>query len=538
MKARWLLESMGVALLVMLPYIAPLILPGDIAIYHHYLNLTNIIGGLLLDLAGVFLLSAVLLVLLYRLAPLPRRIVGACLAGLLIWKIAGTAISLRITGYWMAIHDFSTIQRHPSFVILKLWSRYSYSLALAIPLLLAALAWMKPDATRHIVRAVRLGLAAFSFCALWIIPQLLYIAYGLHGSLAFDHSSSQLQSGSNRRIVWIIFDELSYNLTFDHPPNNQQFPQLNNLRSTSTNFGNIDPAGFYTDSIIPSLLAGYKINQIRSTMNGKLLIFDEKQQQWLAFNPNESLFGLAKDNSWNPGVAGWFNPYCRIFVNIQTSCSWDPGRFLLFPTEKLGASNDMSAFANSLVIPRSFLARLSSHVSGANVKLQINHIQDYKSIMMQAQNLIQNGQIHFVFVHLPVPHPPGIYNRNTHQLCACGNYLDNLTLADDSLGVLMKAIKQTPWADQTTVIVSSDHSWRIPLWRPGQEWTSEEERISQGHFDERPVFIVHFPGQKSGQDVLSPVPELMEHDMIASMLQGKTKTPDDLNTLLAGAGIK
>ena len=107
MKARWLLEAFGVALLLMLPYFAPLIMPWDVTIYHHYLNLTIIIDALLLDLAGAFLLAAILLAFLHRLAPLPRKIAGACLAGLLIWRTVGIAISLCSTGYSAAIKDFS-----------------------------------------------------------------------------------------------------------------------------------------------------------------------------------------------------------------------------------------------------------------------------------------------------------------------------------------------------------------------------------------------------------------------------------------------
>jgi hypothetical protein len=538
MKARWLLEAFGVALLLMLPYFAPLIMPGDVTIYHHYLNLTNIIDALLLDLAGAFLLAAILLAFLHRLAPLPRKIAGACLAGLLIWRTVGIAISLCSTGYSAAIKDFSETQHHPILLIVAFWSRFSHLLAITIPLLLVAIAWMKPDTARHIVRAVRLSLAAFSFCALWIIPQLLYFAYGLNGSPSFDHSSSQLQSKSSQRIVWMVFDELSYDLTFDHPPSGQQFPQFENLHSSSTNFSDIQPSGVFTERIIPSLLAGHEIDQIRSTKYGNLVIFDNERQQWVAYDPNQTLIGLAKDNGWNPGIVGWFNPYCRIFADVLTACSWTPGIQRLLSIEKAGASEDKSVLADSLVIPRSFLNRFLSRTNTTGADLLKQNIRDYNSIMGQARNLIRNGQIHFVFVHLPVPHPPGIYNRDTHKLCECGNYLDNLTLADDTLGVLLQQINQTPWAGQTTVIVSSDHSWRIPLWKPRREWTPEEEAISRGHFDERPVFLVHFPGQKSSQDVVTPVPELKEHDIIASMLQGKIKNPDDLNTVLASAGVK
>jgi membrane-anchored protein YejM (alkaline phosphatase superfamily) len=156
--------------------------------------------------------------------------------------------------------------------------------------------------------------------------------------------------------------------------------------------------------------------------------------------------------------------------------------------------------------------------------------------MGRAHALIENGQIRFVFLHLPIPHPPGIYDRQRHMLRPGGTYLDNLVLADDSLGALLQEIDATPSAGQTTVIVSSDHSWRIPMWRHSTDWSGEEERASGGRFDERPVLLIHFPGQKSGNDMNAALPEMLEHDMIADMLRGRINNPADLSAFLPQHG--
>jgi hypothetical protein len=96
----------------------------------------------------------------------------------------------------------------------------------------------------------------------------------------------------------------------------------------------------------------------------------------------------------------------------------------------------------------------------------------------------------------------------------------------------MREIGGTASADRTTVIVSSDHSWRVRLWRAAPGWTHEEEQISQGHFEPRPVFLVHFPGETSGYEVRAPMTEMVEHDIIASVLKGEMKTPEDLDAFL------
>jgi membrane-anchored protein YejM (alkaline phosphatase superfamily) len=117
-----------------------------------------------------------------------------------------------------------------------------------------------------------------------------------------------------------------------------------------------------------------------------------------------------------------------------------------------------------------------------------------------------------------------------------GTYLDNLVLADDTLGLLLQYIDATSSSNRTTVIISSDHSWRIPLWRHSEFWSAEEERASGGRFDDRPVLLIHFPGQNSGNDVNTSLPELLEHDIIADMLRGKLNNSQDLAAFLAQHG--
>jgi hypothetical protein len=524
--ARSLLEATGAALLLLLPYIGPLLFPGYIALYHHHLHLVSIIGGLLLNLLEAFLLGVIFLAILSRLSPFPRRIAGACLAGLFLLRFVGTAISIYISWAGTRIKDFTELQ--DQFIIRPIaeyWARYSHSLAIVITLLLATLAWVKPGITHPLVRSIRLALAAFAFSAFWVIPQLLYFSFYTQQTPSFDHTSSLAESNSSRRIVWILLDELSYNLIFDHPPAGQSFPNLQELRSSSTSFDNIKPVGTLTERIIPSLLAGQRIDQISSASNGKLLYQDQSQNQWLAYDPKTTLFGLAQMNGWNPGVAGWYNPYCRIFADVLAACTWRPS--VVFPLEWTGASEEKSVFANSLVLPRHVLAVIAHTNYGKDVSFK-RFSQDYRGTLNDARTLIDKDKVRFLFLHMPVPHPPGIYNRNTHQFAENGNYLDNLTLADDTLGALLHEINQTPSADQTTVIVSSDHSWRVPMWRVEPGWTSEEERITKGKFDQRPVFMIHFPGQNPGKTIADECPELLEHDIIAAMLQGNIRSQEDL----------
>jgi membrane-anchored protein YejM (alkaline phosphatase superfamily) len=217
------------------------------------------------------------------------------------------------------------------------------------------------------------------------------------------------------------------------------------------------------------------------------------------------------------------------FLRFSMSVLDEPA--LVLPMEDYGASEEKSVLANAVILPYAYIAQLTNQHAHAD-----NRIQAYHNEMTHARALIENNNVRFAFLHFLVPHPPGIYDRQSHSLRSGGTYLDNLVLADDALGSLLREIDATPSASQTTVIVSSDHSWRIPIWRNTEFWSTEEERASGGRFDDRPVLLIHFPGQKPGNDVNAPLPELLEHDIIAGMLRGQINNSEDLTAFLSQHG--
>jgi hypothetical protein len=530
MKKRWILEAAGAMLLFLLPFFWDLMIPGSLSLLHHVLPMKTLVEGIVLDMLGFFILGVVLLALLSRLSPLTYRMAAAALAGFVIWR--ATVIGFGFLRLWLENQSTAHLQmQQPSVLnwIAITPLKYSHQLLIAIPLFLIVIVFVRPSIASHTISFVRLGLAAFSFSLLWMVPQLLYFGFVLQANPSSGNSSVSKQSHSGERVVWILLDELSYNLVFDHPSAGQQFPNLQSLRSHSTSFGNIQAFGSYSDRIIPSILAGREIERIRATSDGSFSFVDQADNQWTPYDPKKTLFGLAQDNGWNPGVAGSEIPYCRIFRDELTACSW---LSVPLPIEVWTPTENTSIRSSALAIPRAFIADFTLGTNGTKTRTIERTILGYRSILEKSKELIQDDRIRFVFLHIPVPHPPGIYNRNTHQLVVGGNYLDNLTLADDTLGTLLGEIEETASSDQTTIIVSSDHSWRIPIWRSDRDWTPEEENVSQGRFDKRPVFLVHFPNQNSGKDILSPVPELVEHDIVASILQGKMKSSEDLNAAL------
>lgn len=526
MRGRWLLEAAGAALLFLLPDFSPLVVPGNMAIYHHRLPISNLVGGLLLGLFGAFVAGTALIALCSRLPDVARRIVGACLAAAICWR--AISVLYNVFGVWLQNVGMATAARGTVFFweVARFWSRWAHLSVYGFLLLFMLLAWFLPPVSGHAVRAVRLILAAFAFCAIWIVPKLLEAALVRPMSAVTAATHTRLQDPPQSRVIWVLFDELSYNLLFDHHPPGLPTPNFDDFRSQSVSFDNLEPVGFYTNRVVPSLLAGLRITKIASTSDGRLLYLDERDHRLQLYDPRKTLFAVAQAEGWNPAVAGWYIPYCRTFAPVLSQCSWETSFGVDLPMERHGASESRSAFSNALVLPESPFVRVRT------TALLEENTRDYLQVMDNAKRYILDGNAHFVFIHLPVPHPPGFYNRRTHQLSPSGNYLDNLVLADDTLGVLRHEIDGTPWAARTTLIVSSDHSWRVPFWRNQSGWTAEEEKISKGRFDPRPVFLIHFPGEESSREVRAPTPELIEHGIIAGMLTGEVRDAGDLASRL------
>jgi hypothetical protein len=528
-QLRWALESIGAALLLVFPLMAPCLASSHLFLYHHRLPIGPLVNGLMLDALGIAVAGYLLLAASSAVEGGLRRILGGLLAGAIVWGIMRCSITLLAA--WQATDPLEN--KPPGIVgaLGRMWFHGSVPMLVCLASGLAALSLAAPSMAGRIVRVTRLALAAMAFCCLWILPNLLVTEVRAHAARAVMgvEGSGGRHQGRQGRIVWILLDELSYKLVLDEPAEGQSFPNIEKLSAESLSLANVQPVANYTDLVVPSLLARRSMVAIRGTSAGWLQYREKGEAGWTDFEAAGTLFATARAEGWNPGVVGWHIPYCRLFGDTLARCFWQSAFIDRLSFESRAEEN--SALVYSLEWPERLGARLMMRKEdGANQLQPV--VNEYRTLMEQNEALLRDERIHFAFLHMPVPHPPGIYDRKTHRLCGCGNYLDNLALADESLGVLLRWVDETSAGNPTTVIVSSDHSWRVPLWKASPWWSEEEERVSGGQFDSRPVFLVHFAGQTAGSEIRRPVPELVEHDVVEGMLEGKIRGPQDVEALV------
>jgi hypothetical protein len=499
MSSKTIMQGFGAAIVILLLRVWPLLSPHHSLIYHSFLPVDSLIWGVLISLGTLSLLAALLFAYLKKSDTPLNTFIWALVAAELAPAFVGDVAAWRQTGLAQLYVEL-----------------FVYGTLLAA----LALRWLLPSAYQHAVRGMLLLLLLAGWGMAWMVPELLYLGLRTQPrdaqvpvTRAGPANVRETTPGDRGRIVWLLFDELSYEQAFDHRFPGLEMPAFDRIKSESVSFSDLKPAGYDTERVLPSFFLGHVVDAIRSNLNGDLGIKLDGQKDWQAFDAHATLFSDAQRLGWTTGLVGWYNPYCRILGETLNYCFWRMGN-----GQWSGTSPDQSALKNAMA---PFVEMAGSWQPKHGFPQEEKHAADLAAVMPQAEALIRDQSIGFVFIHLPVPHPPGIYDRRPGHQRATGTYIDNLALADQVLEVLMGTLETTPSAAKTTVIVCSDHSWRVALWRPTPQWSQEEETASHGHFDPRPVLMIHFPGQTTEHDITRPFDEIRIHDIVARMLRGQ-----------------
>jgi hypothetical protein len=525
MKPRPLLQGAGFATLYIGLFAADFLNPTLGNAYHRFFPLTAIYRAILFMSLLLWFVGGVAFFILERLPLRWKRTCWLLPIVLLPWLVFRTMSAMTYGA------EFSSVP-----ILMLRFGRWS---ALAVAVISLVLLIAKSKLYDRWLTGVRIFYIVAGFGLVVIIPRigLRALGSGPREMAGFQRTDLPNVSPEAPRIVWILMDELSYNQLFASRQPGVQLPNFDRLASTSVVFSDLQPSaptresGATTEDVLPSLMLGKVVEELHKSYPGPPSYRSTSAGPWRRFDENDTIFARAQKLGWTTGVAGWYNPYCRLLPHVLDRCIWiysEP----VHEDLSQGLSTKNSVFEN-LVAMMPFSAKLSCFVPNGATDPVRTHANDYRSMMAEAKDLIQDSRIRFVFIHLPVPHPPGIYDRVHHVFRNSGTYLDNLVLADDSLGALRQAIESTAAAANTTLVVSSDHSWRPWVWRPLTDWSKEEERATGGgKYDQRAVLIVHLPGESAAQRISKPMHVLIAYDILAGLLRGKIQFQFDFNNLI------
>lgn len=379
-------------------------------------------------------------------------------------------------------------------------------------------------------RAMRTGDALGVFFAIFgflSIAQLIVV-------MAWRPGPQQIQAAwqvdpqpprAHPRLVWVLFDELSYDQLFEHRAPGLQLPNFDALRTESTLYTQMQPIGLKTVKIVPSLFSGGVIDDLRYSFHNKLRVHYTGVRGWHPLDGGGTVFHDAQQAGWRTAVVGWYNPYCTLYGNALDSCYWNN-----LDRMDGDVAQDDSVASNTWRPLKELAVQLYSPAAAQRESCDFDVRQRLKTHLDLEQHwtaLLKDDQADFIFLHIPIPHSPNIWNRRRGayaQECG-GSYLDSLALADRELGLILAELKQSPRWKDTTLIVQGDHSWRIMLWDNQPAWTPEDQRASRGIFDPRPALFIHHPGQQTPQTDSRAMPLLYVHSSIERVLHGRDAQP-------------
>jgi hypothetical protein len=304
--------------------------------------------------------------------------------------------------------------------------------------------------------------------------------------------------------VWMIFDELDYRLGFEHRPEGLEMPEFDRLRAQSVASTRAIPPSNATLKSIPSLITGRVVadaevsapNELTLTIDGGKVPYSEQ----------DNVFRRAQQMNMETGVVGWYHPYCRLLDSSLSHCSWWP----VYQTVTGRVAED------------SLFGSLGAQLAGL---LPTNgralHIASYENILRDAKRAVSEQKHGLLYLHLPAPHPPSVYDRHAQKTTVMSwsnvsGYIDNLALADRALGEIRAAMEAAGTWDRAIVVVTADHPWR-------------QSKAFDGKKDERVPFLWKLPSQKTRLDHDAEVHTVVTGEILLELLSDPRVTPDGLS---------
>ena len=354
--------------------------------------------------------------------------------------------------------------------------------------------------------------------------------------------ASTQESQSGRRVLWIIFDEMDFRLSFLDRPPSVQLPAFDRLRNEAVFAQNAYPPGGDTVLSLPSLITGRLISWSHRTAPNELMLTFADNNQTVPWSTQPNVFSRARTMGFNTALAGWYHPYCRIIGNSLTRCSWEAPSIIFLPdkaaanlvshSREVAVTTSMFRIGAVALVPESVRILMASKEGTVWRKY---HLENYLNIHREAMALVGDPDLQLILVHYGIPHPPGIYDRSRHDFSSdsSSGYLGNLELANRVLEELRQEMEKTGLWDLTTVLISSDHRLRADrVWKQHLIWQPSFTKVDPSVFnsirDERVPFILKLAGERTGVNYELPFNTVLSHDLVLAILSGAVSKEADV----------
>ncbi len=318
--------------------------------------------------------------------------------------------------------------------------------------------------------------------------------------------------GLSRRVLWLVFDAMDQRLSFQQRPRGLRLTEFDRLCREALCASEAYPPGGGTALAMPALIVGRVVSESRPRYPNDLMLRFVGARRMVRWSGEPTVFSKALAMGVNTGVVGWYLPYCAALGEALTSCSVESGGERGLPAVMASQAGVM--FATVPGVWR-FGYRQTLGESGEERRL---HTLRYFGVLEAAKRAVTDPDVGLLLVHWPVPHEPYIYDRlrDEYSLDAhpVTGYLDNLRLADRALGEIRRVMEQAGTWEETTVLITADHSW-------------SESPAFDGKRDFRVPFVLKPAGQREPVAYHTAFNTLVIHDLVLALLRGDVATPRD-----------
>jgi len=324
------------------------------------------------------------------------------------------------------------------------------------------------------------------------------------------------------RVIWLVFDEMDYQIAFAKRPDKLQLPEFDHFRRQSIFASQAYPPGETTAISMPALITGKHVAKTDPVSPSRIMITFTGSPEPVSWSSQPTLFSEARAAGFNSAVVGWHIPYCRVIGESLTSCAWQESG----PTT---LSEGMFSTVESLVDTIPLSSVLEFRLGIRQMLDRRNHLKLYTGILESAKRAVVDPDLQLILAHLSVPHPPGIYNRHKDEFQRDGgsSYLDNLHLADRVLGELRRAMEDAQIWEDSVVLVTSDHGLRTETWRGTYAWASEDETLPS-QTDHRVPFMLKLTGQEHSLEYNAEFNTILTHDLLLALLTRELTGTDNV----------
>ena len=311
--------------------------------------------------------------------------------------------------------------------------------------------------------------------------------------------------GPGNPVVWIVFDEWDYDLTFRRR-DGVVFPEVERLRKQSVFLENVRAAGKSTLMAMPGLLLGQIVKEYRpATASGARFVTVGATE---SFPGPRTIFDSARQFGYRSGIVGWYHPYCRIFADVVDTCVWDDLRLsFLRPQGSLG-ERTAASLRESIELENLPFAGPSNAT--------LRHFSTVRMMVEQGSLAASHSGRSFSFLHLPVPHAPFFRLDAGGRLVPLPtrdeSYDAGLEALDRALGSVRRAMEQSGVWDEALVVVTSDHPYRHQF----------EGGYGNGHVP----MMIKFPHQTAPVTYSHPFQAVETKSLIEDFMQGTVASPE------------